>query len=164
LVEKQKLNESKNKKEIANYKLKKCHTNGDLPPKNQIIYEESKATKTSHTDTSVRFQRPIPTRVKLSPASITADNLRATFGAKFNEAEKAWPRHFNLDLSEAIENSLANRTSNKYEVFAWLRFKQTVESSIASEYAYECSICSNLKVCNNTVDLTELFLSKRTKS
>lgn len=143
LVEKQNLNELKNKKELEKYKQKTT----ELLPKNQVLYVEDKREKIKYQTTLTannKYQIPIPTRIELDPDSIRAENLKESFGVSYNEAEEAWPRHFNLDLSEKVKQELTAKTGTKYDVIAWLRFKQIVEAGNAQESSYNVSICSDL--------------------
>ena len=116
LVEKQKLNELKNKKELAKYKQKTT----ELLPKNQVVYVKDKreTIKYQTTSNANKYQIPILSRIEMDPESTSTENLKRSFGVRYNEAEEAWPRHFNLDLSEKVKEELTAKTGTKYDVIA----------------------------------------------
>jgi len=150
LVEKQKLNELKNAKEISS----RCNIHSkpsDLLPKNQIIYIEDHSTKTKlfkASNQSSRYCEAKPVMLKLQEDSLNAKNLTEKFGSNINEAYHSSPRHFNIDMTEDLKQQFPD-----YEIFGWIRFRQ------AGQF-YHVSICANLNcesISIENINPTEIY-------
>lgn len=87
-----------------------------MTPKNKIVYVDNVTKKVELYNAAKqveKFIRPLEMQLKLSADSLAKAHLKDTFGPSYNEAEQVWPRHFNIDLSERVQQNLVKKNNVK---------------------------------------------------
>ncbi len=136
--------DKKSKKEQAK---SRALTELDSAKSNKIYHIERQMSHRINSNTasilSPKFCMPLRVNLQLLKSSVESTKLKETYGLKYNEAFKCWPRRFNLNISDDLKQVLGKNI----ETVVWLRFQET--SSLEKTCFFDVSICANLINCES---------------